>query len=594
MSAMGQEASNDVLLARVAMLEGEISAQRSALSAERAALSVSQALVEQLKKDVEILRASHERLRQELEMLRRRLFVAKAERIDSEQLKFEFERKLAELDELARRLPPDEPSAGGPNAETPQSTADEGQSDGKEKRKPSGRRDLRGLKLPEERIEIPDPVLEALVEAGKAERIGFEESYKLGWKRGGQRRIVIARVSYRAGEKDVDPVCATAPVPPEALPRAIAAPSMLAHIIHEKLGRGMPLYRIETGFRRDGVPIDRGTMSRWMEELGALAGTTIIEAARADALATAFCISTDATGIAIQPERVPERKRQACRRGHFFVQIADRDHVFFEYTAEETSNAVAGMFRGFKGYVQADAKSVFDILFRPAPDANADDEAANKEVGCWAHARRKLWEAAVATKSAAAREGLYRIGRIYDLEAQWRDKPPDEITRLRQARSRPEVEAFFTWVDAQHELVRAERGLLRRAFGYAVRQKEALMRFLDDGRLKPDNNASERELRQIAVGRKAWLFVGSDDHATSTGNLLSLIASARLHGLDPEDYLRDVIRVLPHWPKDRSLELAPKYWSGTRAQLDPKQLAADFGVLTLPDPPTAAQEPPAS
>jgi len=119
------------------------------------------------------------------------------------------------------------------------------------------------------------------------------------------------------------------------------------------------------------------------------------------------------------------------------------------------------------------------------------------------------------------------------------------------------------------------------------------MRFLDDGRLRPDNNASERELRQIAVGRKAWLFVGSDDHAASAGNLLSLIASARLHRLDPEEYLRDVFRVLPHWPKDRYLELAPKYWPATRARLDARQFAAEFGPLTIPEPiaPPAEQQP---
>jgi transposase len=312
-------------------------------------------------------------------------------------------------------------------------------------KKPSGRRDLRGLKIPEVRIEITDPVLEELVNQGKAARVDFEESCKLAWQRGGQRRLVIARAKYKT--LDDDPMLETAAVPAEILPRALAAPSMLGHIVHEKLGRGMPLYRLETGFRRDGVPIDRGTMSRWLEELGGTVGATIIEAARVEAMAKAFCISTDATGIAILPERSSEKKgARACRRGHFFVQIADRDHVFFEYTAKETSVAVAEMFRGFTGYVQADAKSVFDILFRPAP-ADADDDTAQievaTEIGCLSHARRKFWEAAIATKSAVAREAVYRIGRLYDLEARWRDKPPDEVKRLRDQYSRPELDAFF-------------------------------------------------------------------------------------------------------------------------------------------------------
>jgi hypothetical protein len=120
-------------------------------------------------------------------------------------------------------------------------------------------------------------------------------------------------------------------------------------------------------------------MSRWLEELGGAVGATIIEAARLQAMAKAFCISTDATGIAIQPERTSEKKRQACRRGHCFVQIADRDHVFFEYTPKETSAAVAEMFRGFTGYVQADAKSVFDVLFRPAPTTMKNAACGERE-----------------------------------------------------------------------------------------------------------------------------------------------------------------------------------------------------------------------
>lgn len=106
------------------------------------------------------------------------------------------------------------------------------------------------------------------------------------------------------------------------------------------------------------------------------------------------------------------------------------------------------------------------------------------------------------------------------------------------------------------------------------------------------NNRSERELRRIAVGRKAWLFVGSDDHAVSAGHLFSLIASARLHGLDPEEYLRDLFRVLGQWPKDRYLELAPRYWAATRARLAPAELAKEFGPLTIPDPALPEQQPP--
>ena len=165
---------------------------------------------------------------------------------------------------------------------------------------------------------------------------------------------------------------------------------------------------------------------------------------------------------------------------------------------------------------------------------------------------------------------------------------------MRRQHLRPHLDAFFAWAEVEYETVRDQRGLLRSALGYAVRQKDALMRVLDDGRLVLENNRSERELRRIAVGRKGWLFVGSDDHGEAAGHLFSLIASARLHKLDPEAYLRDLFRVLAHWPRDRYLELAPKYWAQTRARLDPGELAAEIGDLTVPPlfaPPSAEQVP---
>ena len=132
-------------------------------------------------------------------------------------------------------------------------------------------------------------------------------------------------------------------------------------------------------------------------------------------------------------------------------------------------------------------------------------------------------------------------------------------------------------------------GLVAAAFGYAVRQEAALRRFLDDGRLHMTNNHSERAVRTIAVGRRAWLFFGSDDHASAAANLFSLIASCELHGLDPETYLSEIIHVLPFWPRTRYLELAPRYWAATRARIPAAQLKVEIGDVTVP-PPTASQE----
>jgi transposase len=383
-------------LARIAELEALLRAER-----QRSA---------QLENERDVLRASHERLRLELELLKRRLFVAKAERVDTQQLELEFAQKLRALEEVAGTLS----MASGPQVEA--------ESDKKKKRKPSGRRDLKSLPLEEKRVEIADPLFEELVAQGKAERIGFEESYKLAWQRGGMRRLVVARIKYRALGCDGQAQVETAPVPPEVLPRSLASPSLLAHVLSEKFCDGLPLHRLEDRATRDGVPLERGTMSRWVEEAGASVGATVVAAAREEALRTAFCIATDATGIAVQPEKRPDGARQACRRGHYFVLLADKDHVFFEYTPRETSAAVEELFRGYTGYIQADAKSVYDVLFQK-PDTPPNEHDSRDEVGCWAHCRRKFWEATCA-KSEVAREGLARIGRLFVLEEAWSAEPP--------------------------------------------------------------------------------------------------------------------------------------------------------------------------
>jgi transposase len=563
--------------------DARVSELEASLAAERAARAVDAEKIASLIKERDQLRASHERLRLELEMLKRRIFVAKAERVDTAQLEMEFAEKLRQLDALAGTRPLDKDDEA-------EDTTPPGSSD-KSKTRSTGRRNLKKLALEEERIEIVDPVYEELVEKGQAKRIDFEESCKLARKRGGLRRLVIARVKYQVEDAKGDTSVDTAPMPPQTFPRSLAAPSLYAHIIMRKYGAGMPLFRLEDEFTRDGCPVDRGTMCRWVEDAGATLGATVVHAMRKEALATAFCIATDATGVLVQPIRTHEKVRQACKRGHYFVMVADRDHVLFEYTPKETSNAVRAMFEGYSGYIQADAKSVYDVLFGDSdkkPPDDVDENGRCSEVACWAHLRRKFFEATCA-KSAVAREGLARIARIFELDATWRHKPPAEIKRLRDAHLRPHAEAFFAWAAGGYDKIRHERGLLRSAFGYAVRQKDALLRFFDDGRLLLDNNRSERALRgTVATGRKAWLFVGSDDHGQTAAHLFSIVASCRLHNLDPEAYLRDLFRVLAHWPKDRYLELAPKYWAATRSRLDSRELGVEFGLLTVP--PTAEEQ----
>jgi hypothetical protein len=234
-------------------------------------------------------------------------------------------------------------------------------------------------------------------------------------------------------------------------------------------------------------------------------------------------------------------------------------------------------------------------LAQKAPELEHDG-CMRTEVGCWYHCRRRFWEAAVA-KSVVGREGLVRIARIFELDGSWKKKPPSEIKRLREQYLRPHVESFFAWVQAERVVYRDQRGYVRTALEYANNQRDELLRFFENGKLVLSNNGAERALKTIATGRKAWLFCGSDDHARSTAALFSVIASARMHGLDVEEYLRCLIRLVPLWPQDRMLELAPLFWSRTRARLDPKLLKDEIGWLAIPSEPldtSASTEQPAA
>jgi transposase len=622
-------------IARVEHLEGK--------------LARTQAQLVQVTAERDKLRRAYEQIKEHLELLRRRIFVAKAERIDTTQLEMEFAQTQRHLDALAKELsdpagtPPADSPADPPPA-TPPPPAD------KPRPKPTGRRDLALEDLPVERIELLDPSLE-----GQAERIGFEESNRLGYRRAGAVCLVLARATYKVEEPApamkpvaIEPVATepavtepavtepavtepavtepavtepavtepavTEPVATEPAPKAdpapgpkpvvkwvttkkpkelfergLLAPSMIAHLLVAKFRWGLPFHRQARMLEADGVKLDHGTMCRYAEDAGATLGC-IVDACIKDAKQNAFCLSTDATGICIQPEPRADRQRQPCRKGHFFVVLADRDHVFFEYQPKHTSAAVCEMFRGFSGYIQADAHAIYDAIFRGEARATPDDKLP-QEVACWSHCRRRAWEAAVVAKDPAAREALLRMRALFQLEEQWADLPPSQRHARRQLVSRPLVDDFFAWVTVQYARVKDTRGLVATAFGYAVRQKDALRRFLDDGRLPMTNNHSERAIRPIAVGRRAWLFFGSDDHASAAANVLSLIASSELHRLDPETYLTEIIHVLPYWPRDRYLELAPKYWAATRARLRPKELAVEIGPITVP-PPLPPQEQP--
>lgn len=570
--------------ARVVALTAEVTSLRDELARAQSALAN--------------LRVRYYQLLEELHLLKRRLVVAKAERLDDvAEAQLAFDKLLAETQALEKVL-----DAAG--AIEDGSEDDDAPSTPKRKRRrrsgppPTGRRNLEASELPEVRVELPDPELE-----GRVERIGVETTSRVIYERGGYRHLVVARVVYKEGGANdtsktdgrtsaastVEPGfrIVTAPMPKEIVPRGILAPSMIAHVLAMKYVLGVPFYRYEKQIAREGFPLDRGTMCRYAEHVGATLGC-IVEAARKEAIATAFCLSTDATGVAIQPTRLEDGKRQPCRKGHFFVTLADKDHVFLDFQPKHTSLTVWNMFKGFSGYVQADAHVIYDALFKGIPPEGAEEKPGERgpppiEVGCFSHARRKYWEAAVC-KHPLGLEGVRRIDAIFDAERELAKLAPAQRKMGRDQTVRPLVDTFFTWARSEYDRL-SERGLVATALGYSVRHEQALRRFLDDGRLRMDNNGAERELRSsVAVGRKAWMFYGSDDHASAAGNILSLVASCKLHDLDPELYLSEIIRIVPYWPRDRYVELSPKYWRATRARLSPKELELPLGHITVPPP----------
>ena len=266
--------------------------------------------------------------------------------------------------------------------------------------------------------------------------------------------------------------------------------------------------------------------------------------------------------------------------------MVDCDAILFAYVEHHSSESVKKLFGGFGGYLQADASNVYDVLERgPLMD---NDEGVTL-VGCFAHLRRYFFEAAIC-RYPVGLQGLMRVRAIYAAEQAASRAQASKRQALRAQHVRPLMVSFFEWARGAREIAQG-RNLATKALGYAINQEAELLRVLDDVNLPLDNTRSERALRKIVVGRKAWMFYGSDTHAEAAAALFSVIASCRLHRLDPFQYLDEILRVLPYWPRDRYLELAPKHWLSTRGRLRPEELAAPLSAFEIPP---AEATPPAS
>jgi transposase len=338
------------------------------------------------------------------------------------------------------------------------------------------------------------------------------------------------------------------------IPKGLAGPGLLADTIVRRWQDHLPLHRLEGIYAREGVELARSTMCGWHFELADLA-KPLIAAMHQDALKQPY-VCIDATGVLVQ-------QSEKCRTGHFWVLVAPQRHVLFEYTAQHNSDAVDDVLAGYKGYVVADAHSVYDHLYETGDVV---------EVNCWAHCRRYFFKA-MTSDPKRAQTALDLIGMLFRIERTLADSPRKKKEAIRQKRSKPIVDSFLSWCDAEAPHVLDDTPISA-GIRYARNQRVGLSRFVEDGRLPIHNNVSEMNLRREAVGRKNWLFVGSDEGGEVNALFTSLLASCALCKVEPWTYLRDLLCLLPQWPEHRVLELSPIEWSKTRERADVVELLA--------------------
>ena len=365
--------------------------------------------------------------------------------------------------------------------------------------------------------------------------------------------LVVARVirpKYIPKDRDRDGVTKVLVAEPLELPitRGLAGPGMLADTIVRRWQDHMPLNRLEDMYARDGLELARSTMCGWHAALHDLA-KPLVDAMRWDAFKQPY-LCTDSTGVLVQ-------QKEHCRTGHFWVLVAPKRHVLFEFTATHTKAAVDEVLATYKGFLVLDAHGVYDHLF---------DTGDVVEVNCWAHGRRYFFKA-LESDPDRAKVALGFINALFRLEQSFADLPRKQKEKIRNKRSRPIVEAFFAWCDAEAPRVLDDTPISN-GIRYARNQRVGLARFLEDGRLPIHNNMSELALRREAIGRKNWLFVGSDDAGEVNATFTSLLASCQLHKIEPWSYLRDIFCLLPGWPKHELLDLSPLKWKTTSTRDD--------------------------
>jgi transposase len=497
------------------------------------------------------------RLQEKVSDLIKQLYGRKSEKVTSDEQRELFEQ--AEAEEKAADLPAPPFAGEAPDGEVPP----QGQgSQGAGKKGKKQRREHGWSKLPEKlrRQTVTHTPTEAELHCDRCglerESIGAPEiTERLDYEPASLFVVQHVRPRLRC------PCCqdgtVIAPLPPTPIGEDKGRPEagLLAYLVASKFGDHLPLNRLESILSREGFPLSSSTMCDWLAQL----------AKHLDPIAEAVCerllkrhvVGLDDTEIRIVYDRTD--RENGTRKGRIWAYRGLNGEVYF--TVSDTKEKAdkdgpLSVLSGYRGPVQADAASTFDDLFK---------DGSRIEVGCNAHARRKFFAAKKSHPREAA-VALATFKKVYEIEARIRGKSPEERRAVRQAETKPILEAFDAWLDELAASPALEPGTpLAKAVGYARNHRVAQRRFLEDGHLEADNNAVERALRLVAVGRKNWLFAGSKQAALDAATFYTLVASCKELGIEPWQYLRDVIRRLAANPETDPAELAPRAWWEARS-----------------------------
>ena len=521
-----------LLLAERKLHQAALVKRDQALAQQNEALAQHEAVIAEQLTTIE--QQQHTIRQQELQLTRllRRGYGPQRERIDPDQLLLFTEEELEELvKELksSHEQPSDDSSA-------PQ-----------RKRRGHGRRPL-PKNLPREQVvyELSEQERACPCCGKDRQEIGAESSEQLEVVPAKIKIIEHIRKKYACRTCEENVVIAAKP--PQPIEKGLPGPGLLAHTVLSKYGDHLPLYRQEDILARHGVVIRRSTLCDWMASAAELA-RPLWQLMKGHVLKSRV-IHTDDTIVKMLAPGAAEN----CR---FWVYVGDADHPYsiYDFTQDRSRAGPTKFLNGFCGYLQADAYGGYDGIYRGGDV---------KEVACMAHCRR-YWFEAQDTDPRRAHQAASYIGRLYALEEEFRDAEliGDAIRAAREEYAVPILDAFEQWLDADEQKGVLPKSLIGKALTYTRNQWQALRRYTEDGALSIDNNVAERTVKISAIGRKNWLFVGSQTGGERAAILLSLIASCKANCVEPQAYLTDLFRSLPLIVKGKSAaltELLPDHW----------------------------------